>query len=454
MTSRFDDTITAIATSPISSGIGIIRISGPEAQKTLLRLMPTLPKELKPRRLYYGSIVHPDTATPLDVGYGVWMRGPHSFTGEDSAEIQAHGGALNLQRILEACLRAQCRHADPGEFTRRAFLNGKIDLSQAEAIQDIVNATSWAGLETAQSQHAGSLKQTVETLRTTILGITAHLEVNIDFVHEDVPLFGVHNIAARIEEARTAVRTLVATYDLGRVLRNGIVIALAGRPNTGKSSLFNAILRDDRSIVTEIAGTTRDYLEERSEIGGVPVVLVDTAGIRETNDPVEIQGVARTHQRLREADVVLIVHDGSLAPEADEVEWEPGAPSGQTVRVLNKKDLGTHPSWDTVFPNALRISATTGDGISELLHHVRTKAIGSSDHRSHRVIVTRSRHKEALLRCEEALSHALVAIDQGMPFEIVSGELQLALDAVGEIVGISTHEDILDRIFSEFCLGK
>lgn len=454
MTSRFDDTIAAIATSPVSSGIGIIRISGPDAKNILRRLMPKLGVCLEPRTLYFGPFVHPNTSTTLDMGYGVWIPRPRSFTGEDTAELQAHGGTLNLQRLLEATLRAGCRHADPGEFTRRAFLNGKIDLSQAEAISDIINATSWPGLETAQSQHAGALRRTVENLRNDILRIVAHLEVNIDFVHEDIPLFSVQDIANRISEVRVAIRSLIDTFELGRILRNGLGIALAGRPNTGKSSLFNAILRDERSIVTDIAGTTRDYLEEKSDIGGIPVVLVDTAGIRETDDPVEKRGVERTHQRLRNADVILVLHDGSKPPEIDELTWSPATSPNHVVHVLNKQDLGIDPSWDNHFPTALRVSAATGVGIVELLHYLRNLAVGSSEQASHRTMITRSRHKEALMCCDEALTHALDAIGQCMPFEIISGELQLALDAIGEIVGISNTEDILDRIFSEFCLGK
>ena len=448
------DTISAFATPAHAAGMGVIRISGSEARSVLSELVPALAdsSSLEPRKLHYTAIIDPRQGESVDQGLVVWMPGPQTFTGEDVVEIHCHGGRRNMGRVLRATLSAGARIAEPGEFTRRAFLNGKMDLSQAEAVLDVVDARTEAGLDTAHAHLKGQLSELVETFRAKIITTLAHLEANIDFVEEDVPQFAAEALMADMRSTREEILALIATWNRGHLARAGIQLAIAGRPNAGKSSLFNALLRDSRAIVTPIAGTTRDYLEEEADLAGLPVVLVDTAGLRVTEDPIESEGVARSHDRIAAADLVIWLHDGTEAADADPERER--MPDALCVDVRSKSDLPAHPSWETSERSALPISSETREGLDALIAHVSERTGWTQQDGGSTVILPRERHLNALNEASEALERATNAAAEAMPWEIVSGELQLALEAVGQIAGHSTIEDVLDQIFREFCIGK
>ena len=448
------DTIAAIATMGARGGVGIIRLSGPDSLSIGQKLFQSPQSMWEPRRLYYGSFHSSIDQRYLDSGLIVWMKGPKSFTGEDVVEIHCHGGDLNQRRILEATLAAGARIAEPGEFTRRAFLNDKMDLSQAEALMDVLQADTESALDAAHAQMRGTLHNEVERVRKEMLQIISHLEVNIDFLQEDVPLFDPEVLASRMDDVQSEVEQLLKTFRQGKVLREGLKIALVGPPNAGKSSLFNALLREQRAIVTPVAGTTRDYLEEKLDLPQLPLVLVDTAGVRETSDPIEREGVFRSQQQIEEADLLLLLLDGSSPPPVELEEWMNPERRDRQLIVRTKSDLATHETWVTPFPFDLELSSETGEGVSDLLQSIRKRFALNEESVTEKALVTKTRHAGALKRTHIALSEAATALRSAMPFEIVAGEMQLALEAIGEIVGVTTPDDILNHIFSEFCIGK
>jgi tRNA modification GTPase len=356
--------------------------------------------------------------------------------------------------VLGAVLRAGARAAEPGEFSRRAFLNGRLDLAQAEAISDIVGARSQAALDVAQQQLAGALSAEVTGLRDSIAATLAHIEVNIDFSSEDVPSFDPAALAVEMDAARASLMALLRSFDQGRILRDGVRVALAGRTNAGKSSLFNALLREHRAIVTDVPGTTRDFLEEPANLGGVPVVLVDTAGLRETDEQVEREGIARTRARIAASDVVLCVFDRSRAPHEEDTQVLTAVLGRRTVAALNKCDLPAAEGWAEVAPGAIPVSAARGEGLDRLVAALLAAAGVEGAGTATAAIITRERHRDALARASDALERAAEAARTGLPYEIVAGELMLALEGLSDIVGVTTAEDILDRVFSEFCIGK
>ncbi len=448
------DTIAAIATQGAAGGVGIIRLSGPDALPIGKSTFQGLPAQITPRHLYYGTIVAGAAQTPIDQALFVWMPGPNSFTGEDVIELQCHGGVLNQREVLRAVLEAGARMAERGEFSRRAFLNDKIDLTQAEGLLDVIEADSLSGLKAAHGQLRGQLSNEVEALRKEVLQVISHVEVNIDFLQEDVPMFDPNSLAERVDRVADITSELLATYTRGRLVREGLNIALAGPPNAGKSSLFNALLREQRAIVTDTPGTTRDYLEEKLDLDGFPVVLVDTAGVRESLDPVEKEGVIRSQQRAKQADLLLLLFDGAVAPPDNALAIVDNPMPDKTLVVANKNDLGLHEAWTQFTTPFHSISAKDQKGIDGLIRAIKELAGWSDETASDRAMITRARHYAALERARKALLEASNAFRVQMPFEIVAGELQLALEAIGEIVGATTTDDILDHIFSEFCIGK
>lgn len=448
------DTIAAITTQGAKGGVGMIRLSGPDALPISRSIFSSLPKDPQARYLYFGHFRSSRTQEPLDSGLLVWMQSPKSFTGEDVVEIHCHGGDLNQSRMLRAVLEAGARLAERGEFTRRAFLNDKMDLAQAEALMDVVNAETQSGLKAAHHHLQGALSEAIEASRKEMLQVISHIEVNIDFLQEDVPLFDPEDLAKRIDSLGEGVHTLLATYAQGKVLRDGLTVALAGPPNAGKSSLFNALLQEQRAIVTEIPGTTRDYLEEKLDLENLPILLIDTAGVREALDPIEREGVARSHQRIAKADLTLLLLDRTLpAPESPN-EILPDAPQDKIIVLATKSDKEPHSSWTGVDYSYLSISAHRGDGIQELLSQIRSRYGLTEERVANKAMITRARHHAALERTHVALLLSAEALRGQLPFEIVAGELQLALEAVGEIVGATTTDDILNHIFKEFCIGK
>jgi tRNA modification GTPase len=449
---RLAETIAAVATPAAGAGVGIVRISGGLALEVARCAFSGFPEVPEPRRLYFGAIIDPIERCRVDEGFGVFMPGPRSFTGENVCELQCHGGALNLRRVLEVVLRSGARAAEPGEFTRRAFIHGRLDLAQAEAVLDVIDARTVRGHAAAQAQLEGGLSASVGALRERLIGVLAHLEVQIDFADEHVPDVPLAGLAAQVEAVQRDVRRLSETFERGRIAREGMHVALAGLPNAGKSSLFNALLREPRAIVTDVPGTTRDFLEERADLGGVPIVLIDTAGLRETLDPVERIGVERSSARIHQAAAVLCVHDGTQPPSQADRAVRARVPDVLRLDVLSKCDLPAAPGWAHELPDAVAVSAHTGQGLDALVGALLARA--GADEAGSAPLVTRARHKVALDRASEALGGARDACADMLPWEIVAGEVQLALAALGDIVGATTTEDVLDRIFSEFCLGK
>jgi tRNA modification GTPase len=457
-----DDTIVAISTPIGEGGIGIVRMSGPEAlailQKIFARGKPTSLRpatcDLRPCHLHYGHIVDPETYEVVDEVLVSYMKAPRTYTRQDMAEINCHGGIAPLRRTLELCLRQGARLATPGEFTLRAFINGRIDLAQAEAVLDIVRAKTEAGLRVAVDQLEGRLSDQVRALRGQLVDVLAYLEATIDFEEDEIPE---RDIAPDLEETRRQLEKLLAHADRGMIYRQGIRTAIVGRPNVGKSSLLNALLRTSRAIVTPIPGTTRDTLEETLNLQGIPLVLVDTAGIvAETEDVIERLSIERSRKALAQADLALLVVDGS-EPITEADRQIAGLAAGKTaILVINKIDLPRSGDNFDILPEATRveISALTGEGLEELEEAIVEVVFSGQVLASDEPLVSSPRHKDVLRRAWDHVSGAQDAHAQGMPADFVAIDLTSAVNALGEITGETVSEDLLEAIFSEFCVGK
>ena len=461
-----EDTIAAIATPPGEGGIGIVRLSGAHAIDIAARQFCSSsgkdPRHGK-RRILHGHVVDAAGAVLDEVLLHI-MRAPHSYTREDVVEINAHGGMGPLNAILEACLAAGARLARPGEFTLRAFLNGRIDLIQAESVIDTIRARTRAGLLAANAAASGRLSRTLYSIRDRIARALAHVEAAVDFPEEDLPDLVTPELIDGVRRTLAEMRELIDTADAGRLLREGAVVALAGRPNVGKSSLFNALLRDARAIVTPQAGTTRDRLEEYVAIDGVPVRLVDMAGLRATDDVVEQLGVERAREALRAANLTLLLIDATEGVNAEdqEIARELAALETPVVVVFNKVDLVARDSEEVFQPApersmlapaaVCRISAVTGEGLHELEavlgRLLLREAAISADH----AMITRLHQKDSLRRAAESVARMLENVQHSPEF--LALDLREALQALGEITGETTPDDLLDIIFSTFCIGK
>lgn len=444
----YQDTIAAISTPLGEGGIGIVRLSGERARAIAERLFT---RTVMNRRLVYGHILDPETSEMVDEALVAYMAAPHTYTREDIVEINCHGGAAVLQRVLGLTLRYGARAAEPGEFTLRAFLNGRIDLAQAEAVLDIVQSRTEAGLRLAVEGLKGRLSREIRTIRDGILSVQAYLTARIDFPEDEIEE---QDALGPIWDSREALRKLIATADAGVIYRTGIRTAIVGRPNVGKSSLLNRLLRENRAIVTPIPGTTRDTLEEVLNLKGVPFVLVDTAGITRTADPIEILGIERTHRAVRQASLILLVLDSSEPFNEADAEIM-NLLGGKTVlAVANKSDLPARADLGAVPFPIVRISALTGEGIERLEEAMVSLALGGAVFASDTFFVTNVRHKEALERAERHLAEAERTLRSGLPDELVTVDLDAALFALGEITGETVTEDLLETIFSRFCVGK
>ena len=472
------DTIAAIVTPIGESGIGVIRVSGPKAFCLIDPLFLTRHgKPLSQAASHTCQVGTFTTDEPIDQVIATLFRCPNSYTGDDVVELSAHGNPLILNRILQALVKYGARLADPGEFTERAFLAGKMDLTQAEAVADLIRAKTDQAHAAALGQLEGHLAAKVRTLRAGLLPLLAHVEVGLDHSDEDHEFLSREGLIAKCRETQSEIETLLASARVGKILREGVRVALVGRPNVGKSSLLNALLKEERAIVTPIPGTTRDTLEESVNWEGIPVVLTDTAGVRDdSQDPVERLGMERTRKALRDADLVLCVFDGSEPMTAEDYTILRECEGKPHLFVMNKVDLTPTPSptrrgekahrMHNPLPvgegtatlvaggEAIEVSAKTGQGLDELVREVKRISLDNSDTGSHARWMLNARHQAALERAREALAQAAQAAEKNAYEECVALELNTALGALGEVIGETATEDLLDQIFSKFCIGK
>lgn len=438
------DTIAAIATAPGTGALAVLRVSGSSAAAVVQRC--TGGKILQPR---YATLVRVRDAEGrvLDEAVATYYAGPRSFTGEDVVELSCHGGMLVTRRVLERLLACGARPAAPGEFSRRAFENGRMDLTQAEAVMDIIAAGSDLALRAAQNQLQGAIRRRVEVIAEQLIGVTAHVEAYIDFPEEDISPDSTRQLTANLDAVEHGLLSLLQTADEGRILREGIRTAIIGAPNVGKSSLLNMLLGYERAIVSNTAGTTRDTIEESVAIGGLCLRLIDTAGLHHSEDALEQAGMERSLRAGAEADLLLVVADAS----APRVELPLESVTAKKLYILNKADLTEHPDW--AGQHALRISCRTGQGREQLERAVEELFL--HDHgEADTLAAINMRHRHALQSALQAVGCAREALQTGISPEFVAIDLREALAAVGEITGRIDTEDILDRVFSTFCLGK
>ncbi len=465
------ETIAAIATAPGEGAVGIIRLSGPRALDLAHEIFRT-PQgdpfpEFSPRKLLHGHVTNPETGEVLDECLLAVMPGPHSYTGEDVAEIHGHGGPFSLRAILRLLIDRGASPAGPGEFTRRAFLNGRMDLVQAEAVADLIAARSEAGLRAALGHLSGRLSRELEAVWKELIGIAAQLEAAIDFPDEDIEIQASARLVERAGGALERLEFLLRSFHAGRAIREGTPAAIVGRPNVGKSSLLNLLLREDRALTSPVPGTTRDTIEETAVIGGIPFRFIDTAGLRESADPVERAGVERARRMAGSASLILLVLDASV-PLTDEdrtilselaASPPPPPPSGPAViGVLNKADLGSAVSPEEagrLFPDGrfARVSALRGDGL-EALEALMVETVLGGGSADEELLLTRERHRERVKAAAEFVGAAIEAMKAGLSPELVAVELTEAMNALGGLLGKDFNEDLLDGIFREFCIGK
>jgi tRNA modification GTPase len=452
------DTIAAISTPAGEGGIGVIRVSGPGAERIAADIFRNKQSGgLAGHRFYYGSIVDPDGGVVLDEAMVVLMRAPRSYTCEDVLEIQCHGGCLIVQRILALVLGRGVRRAEPGEFTKRAFLNGRIDLVQAEAVIDVIRSKTDAALTMAQHQREGLLSLRIGTARDSLLKALVLVEAHIDFPEDEVGSAAVAEIAELAKSSGEEIRGLLAGFAEGKVLRDGVSVLIAGKPNVGQSSLLNTLLKEKRAIVTSVPGTTRDIIEEVVNIGGLPVRLLDTAGVRLTDDPVEQEGVNLTLERIPRADLVLFMVDGSRPFDAEDRLLLTPLASCRVIVVKGKGDLpGTvHLPEELAGQPTVIISSLTGLGIDDLRSAIRDSFLSGAavDSREY-VALNQSRHRDALEKARTALDRFEVSMSAGAALELIAWDLRETLHALGQVTGETTPDEVLDLIFSRFCVGK
>ena len=457
------DTIAAISTAPGEGAIGIVRISGDLAISIASSIYQCGTKQLEEQKthtIHYGHIVDPKSGEVYDEVMVSVLRAPKTFTREDIVEINCHGGIVAINRVLQLVLRMGARLAEPGEFTKRAFLNGRIDLSQAEAVMDLIRAKTDKSMQLAMRQLDGQLSHLIQNLRQEILNTLAQVEVNIDYPeYDDVEEMTLQLLREKTQQVLQGIRALLNTASQGKILRDGLKTAIVGRPNVGKSSLLNVLLREEKAIVTDIAGTTRDTIEEYVNVRGVPLQLIDTAGIRETDDVVEKIGVERSRKALKEADFVLLLLNQSETLQEEDIRLLETTKGMKRIILFNKTDLPSKLSTEDIAPYAneeeiVTTSMLNKEGIDQLEEKIAGYFFQGQMNERDATYLSNTRHIALLEKAEQALVEVQNGIEMGMPVDLIQIDFTRAWDLLGEITGDSVQDELLTQLFSQFCLGK
>ncbi len=457
-----EDTIAAVGTAPGEAGIGIVRLSGKDSQDILGKIFKG--KKVKdindmPSRYMTYGLIFDDEGSKIDEVLAVIMRAPYSYTGEDVAEIHCHGGIVPIRKIMELVLRKGARMAEPGEFTKRGFLNGRIDLAQSEAVIDVITSKTDEGLENAMNQLQGELSVKVKAAMDMLLSMLAHIEASIDFPEHDIEEITAETIRSKGLEVKAILEELQDTYYEGRIQREGLSTAIIGRPNVGKSSLLNLLLKENRAIVTDIPGTTRDIIEEYLNVKGVLIKLIDTAGLRETEDVVEKIGVERTKEAINDADLVIFIIDASKKLDPEDMLIASMLKDKRVIVSANKIDMGIDAELDLLEESfnkerIIRMSVKDKKGIELLEKAIWDAAYSGNVKTRGSAVVSNIRHKSLIDKAHESIDRALEAIDDGIPLDLISVDIRDAWRFLGEITGDTVEEDIITEIFSRFCIGK
>ncbi len=466
-----NDTISAVSTPPGEGGIGIVRMSGPSSLPIAKKIFVTPQGKnlngIESHKVIFGYIKEPAAGNIIDEVMLTAMFSPKSFTREDMVEISCHGGSLPLRRILDLTLKSGARLAEPGEFTKRAFLNGRINLLQAEAVIDIIKSKSDIALESAISQLQGGLSEKIASIKNVLIEVSAEIEASIDFPEDDIELRNSLKLKERIDTALFDIRQLIDSYRYGKIYREGISVVIAGRPNVGKSSLMNALLNEERAIVTSIPGTTRDTIEEGLNINGLTIKIVDTAGIRESGEKIEQEGIKRTQKAIEGAGLIVFLLDGSegLREEDKDLIKEIKQKNKPLIIAINKIDMGNKISSEWGEAGFLKISALKNIGLDELKSKIfdiitppSSPLLQGGEKRGvvtpEGMVITRERHRELLSKSQDSLNKAVNAINNNLSPEFIAADMRLAIERLGEITGETYSDDVLNRIFQEFCIGK
>lgn len=455
-----EDTISAVATAWGEGGIGIVRISGPKAKNVLERIfVPMRQRSIENRKMTYGKIIDPQDGSVVDEVLAVYMKGPHTYTTEDVAEINCHGSIVALRKTLALTLQWGARMAEPGEFTKRAFLNGRIDLSQAEAVIDLIRAKTDRSFDVAMGQMEGSISREIKEIRAKLMDVLVNITVNLDYPDEDIEEITYGTLESQLQEIEDDVDRLLSTARTGRLLREGLSVAIIGKPNVGKSSLMNRFLRESRAIVTDIPGTTRDIIEESMSLRGIPIKLIDTAGIRSTEDIIEKIGIEKSREALNQADLVIFVLDGSREISREDREIAEGIRNKKTLILINKADLTqivTESQIKQWMPESRVIltSMESGEGVKEVEDLIYDMVFEGQVTQENRLLITNVRHADLMKQAKEEIQMALSMCRRGEALDFLEVNVRQCFEALGEIIGETVSDTIIEEVFARFCLGK
>ena len=456
-----EDTIAAIATAPGEGGIGVVRISGEKSKEILEKifLKKNSEKDLVPRMMHYGFVRNNFSGDLIDEVMAVYFKAPYSYTAEDVVEIQCHGSMVSLRKILSLVLKNGARIAESGEFTKRAFLNGRLDLSQAEAVIDLIRAKSDKSFDVALNQLEGNFSKEIRKIRAELMNSLVNITVNIDYPDEDIEQLTFENLVSALTSVRVKVEKMLQTSNTGRIMSEGLKISIIGKPNVGKSSLMNALLKETRAIVTSVPGTTRDTIEEMLTIRGIPVKLTDTAGIRQTEDIIEKIGIEKSKEAFNNADLIIFMADRSRVLDEEDFSILSHIGEKKAIVILNKTDLPKafdETEIEKLLPKAYIIEASVanGEGIEELENVVENLVYGGEVKQSDSMMVTNVRHKNLLEEADSSLADAIEMAKACQPLELLEIDASRAYECLGAIIGEAVEEDIINEVFARFCLGK